>query len=62
MFVCRGWRLTGGPLGRLGFRVVARTHRTIACELYYEDHPPYEGTGDRCSVREIEALAASEIR
>lgn len=36
--------------------------RDIACEIYYEDHPPYEGTGDRCSIREIESHAAQEIR
>lgn len=43
---------------------ISHPHRdsVIACELYYEEHPPYEGTGDRCAVREIESTAASEIR
>ena len=30
----------------------------MECDAYYETHPPYEGTGDRCSVNEIAAGTA----
>lgn len=33
----------------------------MECDVYYETHPPYTGTGDRCSVNEIAAGTATQF-
>ncbi|KAL2160689.1 hypothetical protein VTH06DRAFT_885 [Thermothelomyces fergusii] len=32
----------------------------MECDVFYENHPPYEGTGDRCSRNEIAAGTATQ--
>ena len=33
----------------------------MECDVYYLDHPPYEGSGDRCSRNEIAAGTAMQF-
>jgi nitrate/nitrite transporter NarK len=33
----------------------------MECETYYDSHPPYEGTGDRCSVDAVTAATATQF-
>ncbi|KAK1834466.1 major facilitator superfamily domain-containing protein [Podospora conica] len=33
----------------------------MECDVYYSKHPPYEGTGDRCSRNEIAAGTATDF-
>ncbi|KAK2611710.1 hypothetical protein N8I77_005034 [Diaporthe amygdali] len=33
----------------------------MECDVYYETHPPYTGTGDRCSINEIAAGTATQF-
>jgi hypothetical protein len=33
----------------------------IECDIYYETHPPYEGTGDKCSVDWVAAQMAIQM-
>lgn len=33
----------------------------MECDIYYDNHPPYTGTGDRCSVNEIAAKTATQF-
>ncbi len=33
----------------------------MVCDVYYRDHPPYDGTGDRCGANEITAGTATQF-
>ncbi|KAH8888435.1 MFS general substrate transporter [Thozetella sp. PMI_491] len=33
----------------------------MECDVYYSTHPPYTGTGDRCSINEITAGTATQF-
>lgn len=33
----------------------------MECDVYYETHPPYEGSGDRCAINEIAAGTATQF-
>lgn len=33
----------------------------MECDVFYDTHPPYEGTGDRCSRDEITAGTATQF-
>lgn len=33
----------------------------MECDAFYDDHPPYEGAGDRCSRNEITAGTAMQF-
>lgn len=33
----------------------------MECDVYYESHPPYVGTGDRCALNEIAAGTATQF-
>ena len=33
----------------------------MECDVYYSNHPPYTGTGDRCSLNEIAAGTATQF-
>lgn len=33
----------------------------MECDVYYQHHPPYEGTGDRCAHRSIAAGTAQQV-
>ncbi|CAN8099829.1 unnamed protein product [Discula destructiva] len=33
----------------------------MECDVYYESHPPYTGTGDRCALNEIAAGTATQF-
>lgn len=33
----------------------------MACDAYYDNHPPYTGDGDRCSIDEIAASTATQF-
>lgn len=33
----------------------------MECDTYYDSHPPYQGTGDRCSVDAITAGTATQF-
>ncbi|KAH8898437.1 MFS general substrate transporter [Thozetella sp. PMI_491] len=35
--------------------------RLMECEAFYQSHPPYDGTGDRCSRNEIDAGTAEQV-
>ncbi|CAK7205804.1 hypothetical protein SEUCBS139899_008583 [Sporothrix eucalyptigena] len=35
--------------------------RLMECDIYYDHHPPYTGTGDRCSRNEIAAGTAQQF-
>ncbi|KAL3427584.1 major facilitator superfamily transporter [Phlyctema vagabunda] len=35
--------------------------RVMTCEEYYNNHPPYTGTGDQCSIPAIEAATAQAV-
>lgn len=37
------------------------SYRIFTCDDYYLDHPPYDGKGDRCAVKEIETRTAQSI-
>ena len=33
----------------------------MECETYYDSHPPYQGSGDRCSVDAVTASTATQF-
>lgn len=33
----------------------------MVCDVYYDNHPPFEGVGDRCSLNEIAAVTARQF-
>lgn len=33
----------------------------MECDVFYDTHPPYQGTGDRCSRNEIAAGTATQF-
>ena len=33
----------------------------MECDVFYDNHPPYEGAGERCSRNEIAAGTAAQI-
>ncbi|KAL1901006.1 hypothetical protein Sste5346_002070 [Sporothrix stenoceras] len=35
--------------------------RLMECDVFYENHPPYTGTGDRCSRNEIASATAQQF-
>ncbi|CAK7229637.1 hypothetical protein SBRCBS47491_007318 [Sporothrix bragantina] len=35
--------------------------RLMECDVYYENHPPYTGTGDRCSINAVAAGTARQF-
>lgn len=37
------------------------SYRTFTCDAYYDDHPPYEGSGDKCAIKEVETRTAASI-
>lgn len=33
----------------------------MVCDVYYDEHPPFDGVGDRCSRNEITAGTATQF-